>query len=40
VLLVKGLLLDEAARTSAHLLEVMGLQVVLEASGDSRGEEG
>jgi hypothetical protein len=40
VLLVQGLLLDEAARTSAHLLEVMGLQVVLEPSGDSRGEEG
>jgi hypothetical protein len=40
VLLVKGLLLDEATRTSAHLLEVMGLQVVLEASGDSPGEEG
>ncbi len=40
VLLVKGLLLDEAARTSAHLLEVMGLQVVIEPSEDSRGEEG
>jgi hypothetical protein len=40
VLLVKGLLLDEAARTSAHLLEVMGLQVALEGSENSRGEEG
>jgi len=40
VLLVQGLTLDEATRTSVHLLEVMGLQVVVEASGDSRGEEG
>jgi hypothetical protein len=40
VLLVQGLLLDEAARTSAHLLEVMGLQVVLEPPGGFRGEEG
>jgi hypothetical protein len=40
VLLVQGLLLDEATRTSAHLLEVMGLQVVVEAPGDSPGEEG
>jgi hypothetical protein len=35
VLLVQGLPGDEAVRTSAHLLEVMGLQVVLKASGDS-----
>jgi hypothetical protein len=35
VLLVQGLPLDEPTRTSAHLLEVMGLQVVLKASGDS-----
>jgi len=35
VLLVQGLPGDEAVRTSAHLLEVMGLQVALEASGDS-----
>jgi hypothetical protein len=35
VLLVQGLSWDEPTRTSAHLLEVMGLQVVLEASGDS-----
>ena len=35
VLLVQGLPEDEAVRTSAHLLEVMGLQVVLEAWGDS-----
>jgi hypothetical protein len=40
VLLVQGLPQDEPTRTSAHLLEVMGLQVVLEPSGDSRGEEG
>jgi hypothetical protein len=40
VLLVLGLSQDEPTRTSAHLLEVMGLQVVLEGSGDSRGEEG
>jgi hypothetical protein len=40
VLLVQGLSQDEPTRTSAHLLEVMGLQVVLEGSGDSRGEEG
>jgi hypothetical protein len=39
VLLVQGLALDEPTRTSAHLLEVMGLQVVVEASGGS-GEEG
>jgi len=39
-LLVLGLSQDEPARTSAHLLEVMGLQVVFEGSGDSRGEEG
>jgi hypothetical protein len=39
-LLVQGLSPDEAARTSAHLLEVMGLQVVLEAPGGSQGEEG
>jgi hypothetical protein len=35
VLLVQGLPRNEAVRTSAHLLEVMGLQVALEASGDS-----
>ncbi len=40
VLLVQGLLLDEAARTSAHLLEVMGLQVVIGPSEGYRGEEG
>jgi hypothetical protein len=40
VLLVQGLPQDEPTQTSVHLLEVMGLQVVLEASGDSRGEEG
>jgi hypothetical protein len=40
VLLVQGLSQDEPTRTSAHLLEVMGLEVVLEGSGDSRGEEG
>jgi hypothetical protein len=39
VLLVQGLTLDEPTRTSAHLLEVMGLQVVVEPSGGS-GEEG
>ena len=40
VLLVCGLAWDEATRTSAHLLEVMGLQMVLESSEGSRGEEG
>jgi hypothetical protein len=39
VLLVQGLALNEATRTSVHLLEVMGLQVVVEASEGS-GEEG
>lgn len=35
VLLVQGLILDETARTSSHLLEVMGFRVAVRGPKDS-----